>query len=499
MKLNDKIMEFPAISLADNEKWVKNRFARCHDVVSERIVFDECAGFAFLFVSCVGMADGKWINETVIPSLRRFLLNAKDRKNDGNHPLLDWQMTSLRMENEMSCIEPAIFRGELILFADGFAGFWTLDAASLARRTPEEAKTEVSIRGPRDGFIEDLTVNVSLVRKRLPTVSMVYEKIPLGQRGTTFVGLLYIEDVIQPALVEEAKNRLSNIDIDAVYSANELEELLSDSPASLFPVFDYTGRPDYVVAGLLRGRFAILVDGVPTGIIAPSNLSLLMKTPEDLHNSYSYVAFARLFRLIGLFISILLPGFYIAITTYHQDQIPLTLLATMVTSRKGVPLPTPVEGILMMFLFDLFREAGVRLPSVIGQTLAVVGGLIIGNSAIDAGLTSPSMLVVMATTFVATFTLINQSLIGAVSMIRLGILVLSSVLGIMGFMISLFILLTYLVNLRSFGTPYLLPFSPLKFKDILNALFRRPANKIKRRPEMLQTLDSTRQGEKTKK
>lgn len=479
-------------SLAKSEAWVKDTFAECHDVKVQKIGFHEGQDVTVLLVYCEGLSDTKRINETIIPSLREWLSEIHIRPLNEETFISDWPISSLKKETMLENLVPKIFNGQLILFVDGLASAYTLDIANLPQRKPEEASTEVSIRGPRDGFIEDLSVNVALVRKRLRTESLSYEQYMLGKRSQTKAGLLYIKDVIRPEVVEEIKQRLTEIDIDAVYSGNELEELLAESKWSLFPLFEYTGRPDYVVAALLRGRFAILLDGVPTAIIAPANLTLLFKSAEDLHNAYWFVAFGRMLRLLGLSISLFLPGFYIGIATYHQDQLPLTLLATLVMARKGVPLPTPIEALMMLLLFELFREAGVRLPNAVGQTLAVVGGLIIGDAAIRAGMTSPSLLVVIATTAVATFTLVNQSLTGTVSVLRIGILIVSSVLGIFGFILSVFVVLICLANLRSFGVPYLAPISLFTFRDAVHALFRAPVSYLKKRPKMLNTVDSTR-------
>ncbi|SMF25548.1 GerA spore germination protein [Paenibacillus barengoltzii] len=455
--------------------------------------FHEGQDITILFVYCEGMSDTKQINETIIPSLREWLSDIRSQPLNEEALISGWTISTLQKETMLENLVPKVFKGDLILFVDGLRSAYTLDIASPPQRKPEEPSTEISIRGPRDGFIEDLSVNVALVRKRLRTESLSYEQYILGKRSQTKAGLLYIKDVIRPEVVQEVKQRLSEIDIDAVYSSNELEELLAESKWSLFPLFEYTGRPDFVLAALLRGRFAILLDGVPTAIIAPANLSLLFKSGEDVHNAYSLVAFGRLLRLLGVCIALFLPGFYIGIATYHQDQLPLTLLATLVMSRKGVPLPTPIEALMMMILFELFREAGVRLPNAIGQTLSVVGGLIIGDAAIRAGMTSPSLLVVIATTAVATFTLVNQSLAGAVSILRIGILIASSVLGVFGFILSVFVVLICLANLRSFGVPYLAPISPFTFRDAVHALFRAPVPYMKKRPKMLNTVDSTRQ------
>ncbi|WP_051331078.1 spore germination protein [Aneurinibacillus terranovensis] len=339
-------------------------------------------------------------------------------------------------------------------------------------------------------------MNVALVRKRLKTNTLTYEQFIVGKRSHTKAGLLFIKDIVRPEVIDEVKRRFSRIDIDAVFSSQELIELISERPTSLFPLYNHTGRPDHVVASLVRGRFAILLDGTPTAIIAPMNLMALIKSPEDVHTHYLFVSFERLFRIAGLIVSLFFPGFYIAISTYHPDQIPLSLLATIATSRKGVPIPTPLEAIIMLLLFELFREAGARLPNAVGQTLSVVGGLIIGDAAIRAGLTSPSMIVVISTTAVANFTLVNQAMIGTITVLRMIILLISSIMGVFGFTLSVIFIVVYLSNLRSFGIPYLSPVSPITFGDLIPAFLRPPIKKIRQRSKILNPIDKTRRGNK---
>jgi hypothetical protein len=483
--------------LAENHTWAKSAFTNCRDVQIQHMEF-QSGSISALMIYCEGLADVKQINETIIPTLRNYLSDFQLQSLKGDSIPSDWPLFPLTKETELNNLVPNVFNGKLVMFFETVPAAFLLDIANPPSRKPEEANTEISIRGPRDGFIEELSTNVALVRKRLRTNSMSYEQFTLGTRSHTKLGLLYLKDVVKPEIVEDIRNRLQAIETDAVYSSNELEELLAESKFTLFPLFDYTGRPDFVVASLLRGRCALLLDGVPTAIIAPANLMLLFKASEDVHNSYSNIIYGRVLRLFSLCITMLLPGFYIAIATYHQDQIPLTLLATLVNSRKGVPFPTPIEAMIMILLFELFREAGVRLPSSIGQTLSVVGGLIIGDAAIRAGLASPALLVVISATVVSSFTLVNQALIGGVSIIRAGILIFSSILGIYGFFLSLFVVLIMLANLRSFGVPYLAPISPVIWRDIVPALIRLPASFQQKRPKMLKVKDKTRGGGETK-
>ncbi|SDJ09491.1 spore germination protein [Salimicrobium halophilum] len=463
---------------------------------SLRELFDGCADVEFykattsvgpiLVVYCQGLFDQSALFDY---ALRPILQNKRRRADLKN--VLPANVKELGNSITKEKMVDIVFRGEVIILQEEDSRLFRVNAIGHPMRNVEEPSTEVSIRGSKEGFVEELIMNTALVRKRLRTSSLKVVNFVIGTRTKTNVQLMYLEDVTNTKIVEEAKKRLGNIDIDGVESSLQIEELLSDRKHSFFPLFVYTGRPDYVVESLMHGRFAILVDGTPTALIAPVNLFFILKTAEDSNVSSNFVLFERILRVIGLFIALFVPAFWIALITFHPDQLPFTLLATVTLSRDGVPFPAPVECFLMLFLFELFREAGVRLPMVVGQILSVVGGLIIGQAAIAAGLTAPGILVVNAVALVATFTLVNQSLTGLVAILRLVILLITSFFGMFGFFISLFAVTGYLASLRSFGVPYLTPFAPFKPKDLQDAMWNSADDKYQR-PEMLDPIDTTR-------
>lgn len=262
--------------------------------------------------------------------------------------------------------------------------------------------------------------------------------------------------------------------MDTVIGCAQLEEYLSDSSDSIFPLVDSVGRPDFAAESLLRGRFVVILDGSPMVIIGPSDIMEQLKSPEDAHSSYYYTIFQRVLRLIGLVTAMYLPGFYISLTCYNIDQIPFPLLATIAAARAGIPYSAPIENLLILGLFELFREAGIRLPKPVGQTVTVVGGLIIGDAAIRSGLASPALLMVTSVTAVASFTLVNQSLTGSVTIIRIYMLLMASVLGIYGFFIGLISLAGYTSTLTSFGVSYWSPIAEMNIRSSALALLNRP-------------------------
>lgn len=446
-----------------------------------------------LLVYCEGMVDSDRILRDVFPMLTDYFLQLDSRRLTENQLAERLPINIQSTEHFLEPLVSQILRGLLVICIDGIDAAYVIDLSNPPNRQPEEPANEMSVRGPRDGFVEDLTTNISLVRKRLPTESLCTESFIIGVRSQTKVSVLYIRDVIDTSILTQLRKRLNSIHVDAVWASSQLEEFLADSKFFIVPLFAYSGRPDFVVSSLVRGRFVIVMDGVPTVLIGPGNLSLMLQAAEDEYMPYPFLVAQRALRFMGLLITVLLPGFYIAVTTYHQDQIPLVLLGTLVTSRRGTPFPTPLEAIIMLTLFELLREAGNRLPGNLGQSLAVVGGLIIGQAAIDAGLTSAIMLALVGVSGIAVFTIPNQSLAGILALFRLFIIIVSSILGEFGFLLASFAVIIYLSTVRSFGVPYLAPFSPLNARDLAYTFTSATANAPRKRPTILRTKDKRRQ------
>lgn len=477
-------------SEALSEDGIKKLFEGCSDIHFKRLHFNEkeC-----LLIYCIGMIDSRLLNEKVIPELEHFFREYElSYLNDVSHlDILRLQdVTKIASKEDLI---GTVFSGYGVFYfchSDIVIG---VNMESKPQRQPEESRLEVSIKGARDNFIEDIAVNMALIRKRLPTNSLRSEDFFVGRRSKTAVKVLYVDDIASKEMLDELKNRIKSIDTDAIYSGHQFMTLVDDK-VSFLPTHDYSGRPDWVVRALVTGRISILIDGIPYAIIVPVNFLLLVKSPEDTEYSALYGSFSRSIRLMGSLMAAFLPGFWVALVAFHPSQMPLSLLATVVESRKGVPLPPAMEAIMMLLLFELFREAGLRLPIAVGQTLSVVGGLIIGDAAIRAGLTSPSMLVIIAASSVATFTLVNQSLVGIVSLIRLYILIISSFFGFFGFFISAFSVVIYLSNIRTFGVPYMQVATRISLADFVKSFFQMPVIYQRKRPDMLNVKDETRRG-----
>jgi len=439
------------------------------------------------------MIDQQQLNEVIVPRVQQFIEQLK-KESIENVISAKLHIPSLKKIEDKKDIGSLLYTGNVLLFFEEDSLLISSNIAKKPNRNPEDTNIGAPVRGPRDNFIEDISVNIALIRKRIPTNSLCVEKFQIGKRSKTTVALLYFDDIASKETLSSIKKHLKKVDTDIVISGDLLMESVNKS-AKLFPRFDYTGRPDHSVQSLATGRFVILVDGVAYAIITPVNLFLLLKTSEDNETPVIYSSVERLLRIGGMTIGIALPAFWLALTTFHQDQLPLLLLATVVQSNMGLPLPSVIEMLIMLFMFELFREAGLRLPTALGGTIGVVGGLIIGDSAIQAGLTSPAMVVIIATSSISTFTLVNQSVVTAVSILRLCFILLTSFFGMFGFLISAFCTILYLSNIRVFGVPYLNITADLSWITIKKTLLRLPPSQHKERPNMLNPTDKTRSKE----
>lgn len=491
MKRSKNEPELPELK----EETFRKLFCKSSDILFDTIYIGETENpIPALIFYCSSMVDISLLNEGILEKLNKMMeLDEKiDEEETINklNPLVD--LTKVTIDDEFTSVQQLIFSGYALLFIPSTQKVYSMNLSNVPNRQPEESSFEVSVRGPRDGFVEDLSINTALVRKRLKTKSLAYEDFIVGRRSQTKVALMYMDDIVNKDLITNIRDRMKSIDIDILVSSQQLEEMISNSKFSIFPLTHYTSRPDFVVEALNQGRFILIVDGMPTVIVAPSTLLLQIKTAEDSNLPYLYVSLERLLRFLGLGITILLPGFWISISAFNIEQVPFPLLATITLSRFGLPLSATMEFILMLILFELFRESGVRLPKAVGQTVAVVGGLIVGDAAIRAGLTSQTMLVVTAVTSVASYTLVNQSLTGAVTILRMLVLALSCIYGIYGCIIGFLSVVTLLSRLDSFGVSYIGGLNPPRLTKVLDSFIQRPWNSMAKRS--LGAKDKTRKG-----
>lgn len=362
--------------------------------------------------------------------------------------------------------------GNTAILIDGVDMALIVETRGWAARSVEEPVAEATLRGPREGFVEDLRTNVSLIRRRIKSAHLKVVSITIGALTKTEVAYSYIEGLVREGLVEEVRSRLEKIDIDAILESGYIEEYIEDTPWTLFPLTERTEKPDRVAAALLEGRVAILTDGTPFVLIVPTELNALLQAPDDYFERFPIGSFVRALRVIAFAVSLLLPGIYVAVMNFHHELIPTVLFMRISAAREGVPFPTPVEVLLMETLFELLREAGVRLPRAIGPAISIVGALILGDASIRAGIVSPPVVIVVGLTAIASFSAPVYSLAIPARLLRFLFIGLGAFLGLFGVQFGLLVLLVHLCSLRSFGQPYLAPFAPLTLSDLKDTLVR---------------------------
>ena len=369
---------------------------------------------------------------------------------------------------------------------------WGADTGARPGRTVEKPDSESGIRVPREGFNEQIDASIALIRARLRHPGLRFEQRRCGTRTATRVVLAYIDDLIDPEILSTVRFRLDRVQIDGVLESGYVEEFIEDSPFSPFPQVLRTERPDVVVANLLEGRFAILVDGTPFALVGPVVLAQLLTVSEDYYERTILSSWVRMLRYAAFTVSLTLPGLYVALTTYHQELIPTSLLLSIAAAREGVPFPALVEALLMELQFEVLREAGLRLPKAVGPAISIVGALVLGQAAISANLVSPAMVIVVAMTGIASFATPVFSLALSARLLRFAFTLSGAILGLFSMQAVAVLLLVHLCALRSFGVPYLAPIAPLRLRDWTDLSARVPWWAMRRRPGFVMPKDLIR-------
>ncbi|KQX47008.1 spore germination protein [Paenibacillus sp. Root444D2] len=383
--------------------------------------------------------------------------------------------------------------GETVILIDGYALALSVNTAGGDMRSVEEPSTQSVVRGPRDGFTESIGTNISLIRKRIKSPNLWLETTVIGRVTQTTVSIMYINGIVNNKIVEEIRLRLARIDIDGILESGNIEELIQDETFTPFPTLYNTERPDVIASGLLEGRVAILVDGTPFVLEAPALFTQFFQSAEDYYQRAEFATLIRILRYICFFISLMAPSFYIAITTFHQELLPSSLLFNLAAQREGIPFPAFVEALLMEITFEILREAGVRLPKTVGQAVSIVGALVIGQGAVDAGLVSPAMVIVVAITAISNFVIPAFSMGIPIRIIRFILMIFAATFGLFGITVGLIAMVQHLCSLRSFGVPYMAPMAPFVLDDQKDTILRFPQWGLFSRPRFISQKNNIRE------
>ncbi len=473
-KSNKEIPPVPlSSSLEENVSLLKHTFKQCDDIVFHYTQIDYQSG-CLIYLS-------EMVNDQALfkieQGLSSYSADQKERGPEGSLTsfLQRFPFSSTNKSNDLQFIIREILSGHSILVVDEMDQIFIFNSTHPSGRAVSEPNTERTVRGPQEGFVEDIDTNLRMIRRKLRTPSLKIEHLTLGKQTNTQISIVYMKGIADDEVVKEVHQRLSRIDIDAVLDSHYLESMIKDSPKSPFPTVYSTERPDRVCGGLLDGKVAIITDGSPFALTVPAMFVEFLHSSEDYYDGSLIASALRWVRFLGLFVALILPAFYVALTTFHQDLLQTPFLLRTAASRETLPYPVLVEGIFMLLTFELLREAGIRMPKLFGgATVTILGLVIISQAAVQAGIIGAVMAIVVSVTALTSFILPNYAFHQIIRFCGIPLLVLAGFFGFMGLIVGLMVGLVHLVSLRSFGVPYFSPVSPARKEGWKDVFIRAP-------------------------
>ncbi|MDQ0062837.1 spore germination protein [Paenibacillus harenae] len=459
-------------NLEQNESFIKITFRTSSDLVCRKIRFQDDAPRK-LIVYLNTLVDEQKLNEQIRTS---FAMLQQD------HYALEPEVTEGESTSAVNQIHTSTW-GEMIrLLLSGYAAVFTegdaqaicLKASASLRRTFEEPSSEPVIRGSKEGFVERQCVNFGMLRHYIRSPRLKSEDFIVGDLTQTKVLVVYIDGLADESIVDEVRKKIASIQIDGILESGAIEELIVDDRFPLLPRVQVTERPDVVAGGLLEGRVAIIIDNTPFVLVVPVTFWTGMQSAEDYNTRFPVATFSRWIRFLFLIVAIFAPSFFVAVTSFHQEMIPTSLLLSIASAREPVPFPVMIETLLMEIMFEALREAGVRLPKAIGQTVSIVGGLVIGDAAVQAGIISTPSVIVVSTTGIAALLIPRFNFANGVRLLRFPIILLAGSFGLYGIALGFLGILLYVVHLKSFGVPYFTPIAPFSIRAVKDVWLRSP-------------------------
>ncbi|MEA4970699.1 MAG: spore germination protein [Candidatus Pelethousia sp.] len=479
-------------SLEENLEGLRALLSYSNDLVVHRFRFGPAGSLEAALVFIDGLVDTKTLTEAVLRPLRNWRADETQLPHAGD--LLDKLgrealcAASMEAAQSLEKLSASCLQGNAVLLLEGCAGGLSIEAKGWEKRAVTEPQSETVVRGPREGFTENLRTNTALIRRKIHDGRLHVEQLNVGRKSHTGVCLLYLEGVVAPHVLEAVRYRVSRLDVESILETGYLEEYIEDAPYSPFATIGYSEKPDVVAAKILEGRVAIAVDGTPFVLTAPMLFIESFQTAEDYYTRPLYATLLRILRLFAYVLTVFGPSIYIALTAFHHELIPTTLLLRVASTREGTPFPVFLEALIMITAYEILREAGVRLPRAVGQAISIVGALIMGEAAVNAGIVGAPMVITIAVTAVAGFLVPSQA--DSSSMLRIGMMVPASFLGLYGVAFGFLALLMHLASLESFGVSYFDSFSHAS--DIQDTVIRTPLWFMNKRPARIAKGDTTR-------
>lgn len=472
-------------NIKENMKAYQQIYKDCSDIKMREMMLGKKKNIR-CFLAYIEVAVSNILMETT--ALGRLLSYLEQAPGEEIVEILDKNALGIADVTPFETMEEAaqgMLTGDAILFVDGYPKALKISDKGYPNMGVTEADSEKVIRGSNEGFADSIKVNTALIRKRVRSTKVKVKEMRPGVRSHTNVNLVYMEDLAYPEIIAEVEKRLNRYEIDGVLDSGVIEQLAEEKWYSPFPQFQTTQRPDRAAMAILEGRVVVLSDNSPVALILPTDYNSFIKTSDDYYNRWEVATFGRLLRYIASFFAMTFPGLYLAVTNFHTQVLPTTLLLSFQAARQGVPFPAVFEVLLMEISFELLREAGVRLPGAMGNTIGIVGGLIIGQAAVEANLVSPIVVIIVAFTALCSFAIPNEEFAFSFRILKFVFIAVCAWLGYFGFLISLLMVLIHLSHLTSFGIPYLMPFVGPEltgYEDQRDFLWRFPLRRITKRP-----------------
>jgi len=486
------------VTLAENISFLKSELGNSKDLVVREILIGQEPQREAAIIYFEGLANKQLINDF----MSALMLHARDAQiiSEGttHSDLIPFLQKTVIPVGDVHNIQdfkrlfPAILSGDTAFLIDGYTHGFLIGTKGWEDRGVQESSVQTVVRGPRDAFSETLITNTALIRRRIKDPRLWLDMKEIGKVTKTNVAIMYIKQIVDEQVVEEVHRRLNQIDIDGILESGNIEELIRDQRFCLFPTIFNTERPDTVAANLLEGRVAVLVDGTPVALLMPAVFTQFMQSAEDYYE-VTDMGLLRILRYISLFIALLAPASFIAVTTFHQEMFPTTLMVSIAAQREGIPFPAAVEAFIMEITFEILREAGIRMPRAIGSAISIVGALVLGEAAVQAGLISPAMVIVVSITAITSFVFPVFAMSIPIRLLRFSLMALAAGFGLYGIFVGMIAILLYLCSLRSFGVPYMSPVAPIILREQKDTLIRAPIWAMRTRPRLANQTNLVRQ------
>ncbi|OGO76618.1 MAG: spore gernimation protein [Clostridiales bacterium GWB2_37_7] len=481
------MQEIVSKKLEDNIKYLDEQFTDSPDVKRQKLLLKD--GTPALLVYVEGLIDTSLLQRDILPSLMNM---ESSNIFDESLQIANLPSANTILSDNLKVLISYILSGWPVICINGFDRAIAVNLIKYEKRGISEATMEKNVKGSNEAFIESLNTNISVLRRSIKNERLKFKMIVLGDITNQSVAIGYIEDLANPKIVEVLSKKIKEIKYDGLFDVGYIEQLIADNQITPFPHYMSTERPDKTVSCLLEGMIAILLDGTPSALLAPVSFFSFFQAPDDYNGNWMVASLIRLLRMFGLIIALFLPALYIAIVSYHYYMIPLNLLIPLAESRARVPFPPIIEVLILETTLEMIREATIRLPTFIATSLGVVGGLIIGQAAVDAGIVSNIIIIVVSITAIASFLIPNYDMALTIRYIRFIVMFFAAIFGIIGVVISGVFLLAHLVILESMGEPYFKPMFPFRLNDFKDTLLRPSLKALRKRPSIAHPLDKSR-------